>query len=221
MTIKIIAGDFKRKTLKKISRNIDVRPILARVRKSLFDILKPRLDDCKFLDLFAGSGAVGIEALSRGAKLAVFVDGNRACIHLIKQNLEALGATGRSKVTQTDITQGLDWLRYKALSPFDIIFMGPPYPENLVTKTLKLVGQADILNPDGWIIAQHHKKEQIEPYKFEMFRQKFYGDTVLSFFRRPVPVPDEALTDSPPTSPEDFFGRGEKQAPNEGESNDN
>jgi len=181
MVIKIIGGDFKRRRLGKIDRNIYVRPILARVKKSLFDIIRAKVAGGRFLDLYAGSGAVGIEALSRGAAFTVFIDSEKSCVRLIKSMLARFDAEDRSKVSLANVLDGLEWLRYKELSPFDVVFLGPPYREYLVNRTLKAIEYADILAPGGWVIAQHHKKEPVNPEKLAVFRQKKYGDTLLTF----------------------------------------
>lgn len=181
MTISIIGGKYKRHRLRKINRNIKIRPILVRVKKSLFDIIYPRLKGANFLDLYAGSGAVGIEALSRGAAFSVFIEGNMQCIRLIKQNISDLKLTENSAVIKANVLNGLEWLRYKGLSPFDVVFMGPPYDESLVVKTLEIIKRSDILAPDALVIAQHSKRED-SGEAFGMFRQKKYGDTLLSFY---------------------------------------
>lgn len=183
MTIKIIGGKFKRRRLGKLGRNIDVRPILARVKKSLFDIIRPRIPGGRFLDLYSGSGAVGIEALSRGAAFTVFIDREKECVRLIKKMLARLEIEDRAKVSRANVLDGLEWLRYKELSPFGLVFLGPPYREYLVNRTLKVIESADILEPEGWVIAQHHKKEPVKPARLMVFRQKKYGDTVLSFMK--------------------------------------
>lgn len=190
MSITIIAGKLRGKQLVRISKHIDVRPILVRVRKSLFDIIRPKIEGgVRFLDLYAGSGTVGIEALSRGAEFAVFIDLEKSCVRLIRTNLERFGLLENTKVSQANVLDGLDWLRYKSLSPFDIVFLGPPYPECLVAKTLKTIVQAKILSPSAWVIAQHHKKEDITQDYLQLFRQERYGDTMLSFFKN---IPENA-----------------------------
>jgi 16S rRNA (guanine(966)-N(2))-methyltransferase RsmD len=182
MSITIIGGNFKGRKLKKIDRNISVRPILARIKKSLFDIIRPKLEGKNFLDLYSGSGTVGIEALSRAAKFVVFIDSDKSCIKLIKTNLIRFGLIDNAKVSQANVLDGLDWLRYKKLAPFEIIFLGPPYKDSLVNRTLKVIERANILSSSGWIVAQHHKKENVDSNFFLLFRQKKYGDTILSFF---------------------------------------
>jgi len=185
MSIRIIAGEFKNRELYELKNpEGTVRPILARVRKSLFDILTPRLADSKFLDLYSGTGAVGIEAVSRGVQYSVFVDLQLVSIDVLKKNIEKLGIAGKSFVFQADITGGLQWVSSKISDKFDIIFMGPPYKEKLVNATLQAISQSGILADSGIIIAQHHAKEEADTELYNMYRQKKYGDTILSFYNK-------------------------------------
>lgn len=185
--LRVIAGTAKRRALKSPSSATGARPILGRIKKSLFDILRVRLPGADFLDLYAGSGAVGIEALSRGARSVTFVDANPLCLSVIRQNLSRLRMFDRARLVRADITKSLT----PAGGPFDLIFMGPPYhdarwkPFHLVDPTLRAVRQAALLRPDGWIIAQHHAKEPVTGDRWETFRRQNYGDTRLSFFQWP------------------------------------
>jgi 16S rRNA (guanine966-N2)-methyltransferase len=185
--MRIIGGIAKRRPLKTPSPAFGVRPILARIKKSLFDILRLRLEGADFLDLYAGSGAVGIEALSRGARSATFVDLNPNCLSIIRQNLSRLGLLDRAKLVRADVTKNLHWVG----GSFDLIFMWPPYHDpqwhafHLTEPTLKAIARAELLKPEGWVIGQHHAKEPVvAPAGWEMFRQEAYGDTRLSFFKR-------------------------------------
>jgi 16S rRNA (guanine966-N2)-methyltransferase len=185
--MRIIGGTAKRRGLKSPSPSTGVRPILARIKKSLFDILRPRLEGSEFLDLYAGSGAVGIEALSRGAKFVTFVDMNPNCLSIVRQNLSILRLFDKAKLIRADITKGL----HVVGGPFDIIFMGPPYHDDhwhafaLTVPTLKEIGRNQLLREGGIVVGQHHAKEIVEaPPGWEIYRQELYGDTLLSFFKR-------------------------------------
>lgn len=195
--MRIIAGSAKHRSLKSPSASTGVRPILARIKKSLFDILRPWLEGSDFLDLFAGSGAVGLEALSRGARFATFVDMNPNCLSIIRQNLSKLQLFDRARLVRADITRDLSG----AGGPFDLIFMGPPYhdaawhPLSLTMPTLKEILRAGLLKPEGIVIGQHHAKEIVsETPEWDLYRQEFYGDSRLSFFKRSTPS-------SPPNDP--------------------
>jgi len=183
--MRIIAGSAKRRSLKSPSASQGVRPILGRIQKSLFDILRLRMANAEFLDLYAGSGAVGIEALSRGAASVTFVDLNASCLNIIRQNLSKLRLFDRARIVKSDASRHLE----RVGGPFDLIFMGPPYHDlkwnalTLTTPTLHAIALAKILKPGGWIIGQHHAKEVITPdLCWRMFRRENYGDTRLSFF---------------------------------------
>jgi 16S rRNA (guanine966-N2)-methyltransferase len=159
---------------------------LARVKKSLFDILRPWLTDADFLDLFAGSGSVGIEALSRGSLAATFVDMNPNCLSVIRQNLSKLQLLEKARLVRADITRDLSG----AGGPFDLIFMGPPYHDaawqalSLTMPTLQEIKRAGLLKPEGLVVGQHHAKETVtESPEWDMYRRENYGDTHLSFFR--------------------------------------
>src|ERR1035437_4598288 len=189
--MRIIAGSSKRRALKSPSPSLGVRPILARIKKSLFDILRPRMEGAEFLDLYAGSGSVGIEALSQGARFATFVDLNPNCLSIIRQNLSKLGLFERSRLVRADVTKNLSY----AGGPFDIIFMGPPYHDPnwtalfLTMPTLKEIARCQMLKPGGAVVAQHHAKETVtETPEWDLYRQEAYGDTRLSFFRQ-TPLP--------------------------------
>jgi len=162
-----------------------VRPILGRIKKSLFDILRPRLADAQFLDLYAGSGSVGVEALSRGAASVTFVDLNPGCLSIIRQNLSRLQLFERARVVKADATRQLSHLG----GPFDLVFMGPPYHDakwnalHLTEPTLGAIARAQILKTGGWVIGQHHAKENpVKDPHWRLFRQEHYGDSRLSFF---------------------------------------
>ncbi|MFH1783453.1 MAG: 16S rRNA (guanine(966)-N(2))-methyltransferase RsmD [bacterium] len=178
---RIIAGTAKNKKLQSLP-GFATRPLLGRIKKSLFDILAPRIEGSSFLDLYAGIGNVGIEALSRGSDRALFIDNSRDSIDVIKQNIAHCGFTEKAKLIKADIIANFPKLSEK----FDIIFIGPPYKLNLTQKTIDIISERDILSPDGIIVAQHHIRELVpeEIGKYRLFRKKEYSDTRLSFFER-------------------------------------
>ncbi|HVE14101.1 MAG TPA: 16S rRNA (guanine(966)-N(2))-methyltransferase RsmD [Elusimicrobiota bacterium] len=193
--MRIIAGSARgRKILSVPMKMRSVRPISGRIRQSLFDILKPKITASRFLDLFAGTGAVGLEALSRGAESVVFVERDPKCVAVIEKNLVRVGWDKKAKALRGDATSPLSWLSYRSgVSEFDLIFMGPPYvdaekrPLALSTGVLAHIAQAKILEKRGWVIVQHHQKEvPVAPPGLEQFRQSKYGDTRVSFFRIPA-----------------------------------
>lgn len=208
--MRIIAGQAKGRRILSVSKDAPVRPILARIRQSLFDILRPRVPGSAFLDLYAGTGAVGLEALSRGAAQVVFVDFHRTSLKVVERNLEHLGFTGRGKALKGDASGPLSWLLFHTSGrKFDLVFMGPPYvdkegrPLRLTGKTLAQVAASGLLTEEAWVVAQHHKKEAFDaPEPLELFRREKYGDSTLSFLRMPKGGPrlkkEDFLKPDPP-----------------------
>jgi 16S rRNA (guanine966-N2)-methyltransferase len=167
----------------------DTRPILARIKKSIFDIMSNKLPRCMFLDLYAGTGSVGLEALSRGAQWVTFVENDKRCIRIITENVRRMKEEEHAEILKLDILSGL---RFRGRQ-YAIIFMGPPYkdemkvPLSLSGNTLQILARENLLTPDGWIVAQHHVKEVIPDIPgLERFRDEKYGDSAVSFFKRNI-----------------------------------
>lgn len=160
-----------------------IRPTQDKVRKAVFDILGD-ISGVSFLELFAGSGAVGIEAVSRGAKEAVLVENNRESILVINKNIEYLKAS-HCKLLPRDSLEAIKFL-HKDAKFFDIIFLDPPYYEELSKKTLQTLEACDILAPDGILVAQHFKRDILPEASpvFSLIKEAKYGDTILSFYRK-------------------------------------
>ncbi len=159
------------------------RPIADRVKESLFNILGPEVEGCLFLDLFAGTGSVGIEALSRGARQAVFVEQDRRAVKVIGNNLQRTGLAEGAKVIRADVFK---FLRQPPAEKFDIIYVAPPQYRGLWARTLHALERRDILAEDGLVVVQIHPKE-FEPLNLGDLRlidQRRYGSTVLCFYAR-------------------------------------
>ena len=167
-----------------------IRPLRDRVRLALFDTVRELVPGAQFLDLFAGTGAVGLEALSRGAAHAVFVDGSAQAVRIIRENIDRLGCASRAAVVEGDIFTSLRSLvrRRKA---FDLVFIGAPYGSGLAARTTEALAEFRPLLPGAVVVAETFHKEPIAdrygPLVLEMRRA--YGETVLSLFRF---VPDGA-----------------------------
>jgi 16S rRNA (guanine(966)-N(2))-methyltransferase RsmD len=189
--MRIIAGTARGRKIFSVSKNLPVKPISDRIKQSLFDIIRPRITGAVMLDLFAGTGNVSLEALSRGALKTVMVDNEPACLKVMARNLEHLGFKDRAKVLKSDILKGVLRLgAYGEDGVYDIIFMGPPYrdinnkPLNFTGPVLANIAAAEILAPDGIIIAQHHQNETFDiPAGLELYREEKYGDTLIHFLR--------------------------------------
>lgn len=179
--MRILTGKYKGRTIK-LPKGI--RPTQNKVRKALFDILGG-LEGLSFLELYAGSGAVGLEALSQGAREAVFVERDIRCLEVIKDNIKCVGLAG-VRVCGMDALEAIGKLSRQG-EKFEIIFLDPPYYRGTgAKKTLQTLSQYDILSPNGFIIVQHLKKDDLpaELGVLHLFRQAKYGDTVLSFYKR-------------------------------------
>lgn len=193
--MRIQAGQHRGRYVKSVDKDLPVKPISARIKKSVFDILRPVLGG-SFLDLYAGTGAVGLEALSRGCEFAFFVDKDKRCLAVIDENLKRLGFEAKGRTAWGDILQDLSWVGYRAgRDRFDVVYLGPPYrtDANVMldysTPSLARVAEAGLLADGGWALVQHHVKEKVEaPAGLEHFRQEKYGDTFVDFYRKAAPA---------------------------------
>jgi 16S rRNA (guanine(966)-N(2))-methyltransferase RsmD len=180
--MRIVAGKNKGNILKS-PKDLSVRPTSEKVREALFDILRSSIKETSFLDLFAGTGAVGIEALSRGAKNAIFIEKELKCIKIIKDNLEKTGNSQNAIVLKMDFWSGLKLLAKKNYL-LDCIFLDPPYNKGLVNISLLEISKLSILQKNGLVIAQHYKKEKVmeKLNNLKLFNQRKYGECYLSFY---------------------------------------
>lgn len=182
--VKIIGGEFKGRRIE-IPKGADIRPTSDKVREALFNIVKDRVAGTSVLDLFAGSGSLGIEAFSRGAKSVVFIDLQKRCTDTIKKNLRELRIDpGRNvQVYHNDAFKAIKKLG-ELKSRFDLIFLDPPYYDNVIRKCLIYICNHDILNHPNLVICEHFKKE-LMPDTIECLvrsRQARYGDTTLTLY---------------------------------------
>jgi 16S rRNA (guanine966-N2)-methyltransferase len=194
--MRVITGKFK-------GRNINmpkgIRPTQNKVRKALFDILGD-IEGSSFLDLYAGSGAVGLEALSKGASQVIFVEKDKRYTQIIKKNLRFSdsrlptfdsGSLPESNIQHRATVITMDALRAISLftgnrKKFDIVFIDPPYYRDLAKKTLKTLSRCDIVSHYGLIICQHYKKDKLPETAgdLRLIKQSRYGDTLLSFYQK-------------------------------------
>jgi 16S rRNA (guanine966-N2)-methyltransferase len=172
--MRVIGGEFRSRVLKALP-GVDVRPTPDRLRETLFNILAPRIEGAVFLDAYAGTGAVGIEALSRGAARAIFIEKNRAAAHVIYENLRTLGILDRAQVAFGKAAPQIP--RY----PADIIFLDPPYPLQNEYEVALNAANAD---PHPLVIAQHSVHFNLkESYgNLTRYRTLKQGENVLSFY---------------------------------------
>jgi 16S rRNA (guanine966-N2)-methyltransferase len=164
-------------------KGLMTRPTADKIKEALFNIIANRICDASVLDLFAGTGSLGIEALSRGAKEAVFVDKSRDCGKIIANNLSHTGFVNCSKIITSEVQTAIDRIA-QANSIFDIVFLDPPYGKNFVDKTLKKLAFSDIINENGIVVAESHEKDELPENEgsLELIDSRRYGITVLSLY---------------------------------------
>ena len=178
--MRVIAGAFKGRNLKS-PPSMQVRPTSDRLRETLFNVIAGRVADSRFLDLCAGSGAVGIEALSRGASHATFVDRSRRSCQLIESNLELC----RVPEEQRDIycSEASEFVRQWDGDKWDLVFFDPPYKTDYL-RILALLGSGKILTEGGLLVAEHHHKTELPDTAGNLTRTRILkqGDSSLSFY---------------------------------------
>jgi len=180
--MRVIGGNARGRRLK-APKGRALRPTAARVKEALFNILPRDLSGMRLLDLFAGTGNVTIEALSRGAEEAILVDASAASGRAIRANLRALALTERARLLIMPVEQALRRLE-RQREDFDLIFIDPPYGRKLAERALKTIAQSSILRPTGIIVAEHGVRDEIAARygRLGLDSRRRYGDTVLSFF---------------------------------------
>ncbi|MCX7920378.1 MAG: 16S rRNA (guanine(966)-N(2))-methyltransferase RsmD [bacterium] len=201
--MRIIAGIAKSQKLKSI-RGLRVRPTSDRVKESLFSILGSKIVNARVLDLFAGTGNLGLESLSRGAAFAVFVDNDIQSINVIKQNIANLGFTKSTFVVHGELPAILKYIKKKlefrsqklafrnlasescdSQIEFDVVFLDPPYLDDLELPTIEALIVHRLLNSNALVVVEHHKKTDmpVTIRHIRRIRQEKYGDTIITFYQ--------------------------------------
>jgi 16S rRNA (guanine966-N2)-methyltransferase len=180
--MRVIGGNARGRRLR-VPKGQTLRPTAARVKESLFNILPHDLSGTTVLDLFAGTGNVSIEALSRGATAAILVDASVESGKAIRENLRRLELAERTKVWIMPVPRALRLLARHG-ETFGLIFLDPPYERNWIGRTLNLIAQGKLLGESGVLIAEHSTREKVEPRygALALQDQRRYGSTLLSFF---------------------------------------
>jgi len=185
MSLRIIAGE-RRGAALATPKGLQTRPTLGRVRGSLFMILMPELPGARVLDCFAGCGALGLEALSRGAAYAVFIEHSRPALEALRANIEKLRWAGRTRIVARE---ALAWLTQAApaAEPFDLILLDPPYGRDLCHRAMQRLAdrQALWLHPHGVVVAQHGRDDPLQDQygSLHALRNEAYGETRIAFYR--------------------------------------
>ena len=184
--MRVIAGKYRSRALV-APRGVDTRPTSDRLRETLFNVLAPRMEGAMFLDLYAGSGANGIEALSRGAAGVVFVEKAAAAIAAIRSNLKSLGISEGFQLDTRSVATSLKHLQEQRQS-FDIVFLDPPYKNaDQYARTLEALGgpQERLLAPGAVVVAEHSRKQSLDEIygSLQRYRLLEQGDAALSYYR--------------------------------------
>ncbi|HVO65742.1 MAG TPA: 16S rRNA (guanine(966)-N(2))-methyltransferase RsmD [Syntrophales bacterium] len=181
--MRIIGGEAKGKHIYSPKRS-QTRPTSDGIKESLFNILQD-VSGKSFIDLFAGSGNIGLEALSRGAAKVVFVEKNAAMVNGIKRNLKELGFNDKYEILATEAVKGIRQLQKRG-ECFDFLFADPPYEKGFIGEIIKCLCDGSVVSQDGIVIIQHSKREDVlgqNTDNFVLTDQRRYGDTLLSFFK--------------------------------------
>lgn len=178
--IRIIGGKYKGRRLKMVPSPL-VRPLPAKLRGALFNILQSRVLDAFFLDGFAGTGSVGLEALSRGASRAVFIEELPMAAKIIEANISKCGADDQALVINKEFNRAVIDLGKKGVK-FDLIFLDPPYKLLAERNPLKVIRKRQILKPEGLLIIRHHRQFSPSMEDFKLIRQVDFGDDIFSFY---------------------------------------
>ena len=180
--MRVIGGKYGGRRLK-IPKAVSIKPTQDRVREAVFNILRDKVESSSVLDLFAGSGAFGIEALSRGAEEVLFIEKDGRCISTIKDNLESLAISKGTKIWSMDALAALERLE-KAGPKFNLVFCDPPYYKGLAKKFLLTLDLCDILLASALIVLEYHKRDEVaeELVNLTLLRTYSYGEKRISLY---------------------------------------
>ncbi len=181
--MRVISGDLKGRNIKGFTLD-GTRPTMDRVKESMFGSIQSIVPDSIFLDLFAGSGSIGIEALSNGASKAYFVDNNKIAIQTIKENVDTFNIKTQSEILKMDYNEALKYFHNNNIT-FDVIFIDPPYAMHIINEILDKISKYKILNDDGVVICEvdtDYLNEKVGDLTLN--KSKKYGSTYLYFYQK-------------------------------------
>jgi len=192
--MRVVTGEAKGRRLKS-PKSPGTRPIMDRVRTALFDILSTRVEDARFLDLFAGTGSVGIEALSRGAASATFIELNHSVLKVVRENLKITGLADRAETLHADAFKFLAAHSSEAvkeaggdsLRPYDMIYVAPPQYHEMAARALAMLDTSPLVGSESLVIVQIHPKERpgvaaVPLTRLSLYDERKYGSTLLMFY---------------------------------------
>jgi 16S rRNA (guanine966-N2)-methyltransferase len=181
--MRVIAGKYRSRTLRSLKGQA-LRPTSDRLRETLFNILGAEVSGTTFIDLYAGTGAVGIEALSRGARHVIFVEQHAPSAALIRRNLESLGISAEAEILSTSVARGIERLEARNVHAH-FIFLDPPYAADAeYESTLEALGESSIVAPGARVVVEHLRKRELPDRagELELTRVVEQGDAALSFY---------------------------------------
>ena len=181
MGLRVIGGEYRGKNLISI-QGMKTRPTAARLRESLFNILSTQIRGAKVLDLYAGTGALGIEALSRGAESAVFIDNHKTALSVIQKNIRACKLEPRSKIIRWNVLANLNCLK-PAVHGFNLVFLDPPYNTGAIKQSMQNLANSSALEKGAQVVIEHSAREGIPvPLSgFDISSQRRYSNTIFTF----------------------------------------
>src|SRR5690349_21381903 len=192
--MRVIAGIYKGRRLKTLE-GLSVRPTSDRLRETIFNILTPRIEGARFLDVCAGSGAIGIEALSRGSQYVTFIESSLKAARIISENLRNCGIRRDYRVINRDVIRALKNLASEK-AQFDIIYFDPPYSSELYTPVMWVIAKHNLHADGGVLIVEHRRQSPLAPNYGQLrpYRQLAQGETHLTFFGIETQEPDDKET---------------------------
>lgn len=180
--MKIISGSLKGRVIDNYSIE-GTRPTMDRVKESVFASIQSYINECIFLDLFSGTGNIGIEAISNGAKTCYFVDNNKKCIDTINSYIDKFNIKDKSIVLHKEYNKALDYFINNNIK-FDIIYLDPPYKTNYINNIISIITSNNLLNNNGIIIIENTNNSIIDNKDLKIIKEKKYGNKYITIFKK-------------------------------------
>ena len=184
--MRITSGTLKNRKIKS-REGKETRPTLERIKEAIFSIIGDKITDARFLDLYSGTGNMAIEALSRGAGRAVMIEQDKEALRIIIENVNDLKLDGKCRAYKNDVFRAVEILGRKN-EKFDVIFLDPPYKENITEKTLEKISESEILAEDGIIISEHsvYEKSKDTVGNLVKYDERDYNKKIVTFYKSPL-----------------------------------
>lgn len=179
--MKVISGKLKGRNIKGFDI-VGTRPTMDRVKESIFSMIQDYINNSVCLDLFAGSGNLGIESLSNGALTVYFNDYNKKCIQIIRENLENFNVINNSIITNMDYLEALNFYKNKGIK-FDVVFLDPPYKKRIINKILEVLEKNNLLNDDALVICEMMENEEYLSNILSLYKERSYGDKIVKIYK--------------------------------------